>query len=192
MAISAQPAGTGGNYVAQSSQPGEDAAIPDIQGGRERGLILHKLLEEVLTGETAENISDLKDRASVLIDELGQSAFEDAAQGLSPDELASCVTRTLALPEIIALRPSLVPEYPVYAAIDIEGGEQATVGITDATSFRPDGTPQVVIDWKSDVQPAPEMLDHYSAQVRNYLDMTGAERGLIVLVTTGEIHTVTS
>lgn len=175
----------------ESSQPGEDAAIPDIQGGRERGLILHKLFEEVLTGETAENISDLKDRASVLIDELGQSAFEDPAQGLSPDELASCVTRTLALPEIIALRPSLVPEYPVYAASDIEGGEQATVGITDATSFRPDGKPQVVIDWKSDVQPAPGMLEHYRAQVRNYLDMTGADRGLIVLVTTGEIHTVT-
>lgn len=74
---------------------------------------------------------------------------------------------------------------------DIEGGEQATVGITDAASFRPDGTPQVVVDWKSDVQPAPEMLEHYRAQVRNYLNMTGAERGLIVLVTTGEIYTVT-
>lgn len=175
----------------ETSPSGQDVAIPDIQGGRERGLILHKLLEEVLTGETAENTSDLRDRALVLIDELGQTAFEDPAEGLSPDELASCVARTLALPDIVALRPSLVPEYPVYAASDIEGGEQATVGITDAISFGPDGTPQVVIDWKSDIQPAPEILDHYCAQVQNYLDMTGAERGLIVLVTTGEVHTVT-
>lgn len=175
----------------ESSQPDEDVAIPNIQGGRERGLILHKLLEEVLTGETDENISALTDRASILIDELGQPAFNDPAKGLTPDELASCVTRTLALPEIVALRPSLVPEYPVYAATEIEGGEQATAGITDATSFSPDGAPQVVIDWKSDVQVVPEMLEHYRVQVRNYLDMTGAERGLIVLVTTGEIHTVT-
>ena len=28
------------------------AACPSVQGGRERGLILHKLIEEVLTGET--------------------------------------------------------------------------------------------------------------------------------------------
>ena len=30
-----------------------------IQGGRDRGLILHKLIEEVLTGETAETMSSL-------------------------------------------------------------------------------------------------------------------------------------
>ncbi len=41
---------------------------------------------------------------------------------------------------------------------------------------------------KSDVQPTPETIDHYRAQVRAYLDMTGAARGLIVLVTTGEIY----
>jgi exodeoxyribonuclease-5 len=44
-----------------------------------------------------------------------------------------------------------------------------------------------VIDWKSDVNPAPETLDHYWAQVRAYLDMTGAERGLIVLMTNGTV-----
>ena len=47
----------------------------------------------------------------------------------------------------------------------------------------------VVIDWKSDVQPTPEIIEHYRGQVRAYLDMTGAERGLIVLVTSGEILT---
>lgn len=58
-------------------------------------------------------------------------------------------------------------------------------------SFGPDGKPRVVIDWKSDVQPTPEIIEHYRAQVRNYLDMTGTERGLIVLVTSGESSTVT-
>ena len=176
--------------ASESSQPDYNVAIATVQGGRERGLILHKLLEEVLTGELADNIAALTDRASVLINMLGKTAVDNPANGLSPDELASCVTRTFALPEIIELRPTLSPEYPVYTTAEVEGGEQATAGITDATSFGPDGKPQVVIDWKSDVQPTQETLDHYRAQVRNYLDMTGTERGLIVLVTTGEVITV--
>ena len=36
--------------------PADSAAAAAVQGGRERGLILHKLIEEVLTGETAEAI----------------------------------------------------------------------------------------------------------------------------------------
>jgi hypothetical protein len=38
-----------------------------IQGGRERGLVLHKLMEEVLTGEAPDDILALKARASTLI-----------------------------------------------------------------------------------------------------------------------------
>lgn len=171
----------------EASQPDDEVSTPNVQGGRERGLILHKLLEEVLTGETADDIASLTERASALIGALGKPATDDPAAGLSPDELAGCVTRTLALPEIVELRPTLSPEYPVYAAAEIDGGEQATAGITDATSFGPDGIPRVVIDWKSDVQPTPQTIDHYRAQVRNYLDMTGIERGLIVLVTSGQV-----
>jgi len=63
-------------------------------------------------------------------------------------------------------------------------------GIADAVALTPDGRPDVVIDWKSDVNPDPETLAHYRAQVRTYLDMTGAERGLIVLMTTGTMITV--
>jgi len=43
------------------------------------------------------------------------------------------------------------------------------------------------VDWKSDVSPAPGTLDHYRVQVRAYLDMTRAERGLIVLMTSGAV-----
>jgi exodeoxyribonuclease-5 len=42
-------------------------------------------------------------------------------------------------------------------------------------------------DWKSDVNPDGKTLDHYRAQVRAYLDMTSAERGLIVLMTKGTV-----
>jgi exodeoxyribonuclease-5 len=48
----------------------------------------------------------------------------------------------------------------------------------------------VVVDWKTDVVPAPETLEHYRAQVRAYLDMTETLRGLIVFVTSGVVISV--
>ncbi len=40
------------------------------------------------------------------------------------------------------------------------------------------------------MDPDAETLEHYRAQVRAYLDVTGAERGLIVLMTTGAVISV--
>ena len=165
----------------------EDGLPPTIQGGRQRGVILHKLIEEVLTGETAETEPALVTRAEALIRAIGQTVAHDPAQGLVPAELAACVIRALALPEIVALRPGLIPEFPVYASASTEEQEEATAGITDAIAFGADGAPQVIVDWKSDVAPAPETLEHYRAQVRAYLDMTRAERGIIVLATSGTV-----
>ena len=48
----------------------------------------------------------------------------------------------------------------------------------------------MVVDWKSDVNPEAQLLEHYRAQVRAYLDMTGAERGLVVLMTKGTVIAV--
>jgi exodeoxyribonuclease-5 len=52
-----------------------------VQGGRERGLILHKLMEEVLTGETPEAEAVLTERAADLIRALGRSPVADPATG---------------------------------------------------------------------------------------------------------------
>ncbi|KAB2957337.1 MAG: AAA family ATPase [Rhizobiaceae bacterium] len=171
-------------------QPRELEAAVAVQGGRERGLILHKLMEEVLTGETDAVTPALTERANVLIRALGRSPVADPATGLSAEELAGCVMRTLALPEIAALRPALLAEFPVYAARADDGEETATAGIADALTLTAEGRPGVVVDWKSDVNPDPQTLDHYRSQVRAYLDMTGAERGLIVLMTAGAVITV--
>lgn len=172
---------------AADEQPPELEAAVLVQGGRERGLILHKLMEEVLTGETPETEAALIERAADLIRALGQSPVADPATGLSADELAECVVRTLALPDIAALRPGLLAEFPVYSAQAADGVETAKAGIADALTLTTEGRPAVVVDWKSDVTPAPGTLDHYRAQVRAYLDMTGAERGLIVLMTSGSV-----
>ncbi|WP_440983342.1 UvrD-helicase domain-containing protein [Shinella sumterensis] len=175
-------------WTGSSDDPGpvlETAAL--VQGGRERGLILHKLMEEVLTGEVQEAEAALTERADELIRALGKAPAADAATGLSALELSACVTRTLSLPEIKALRPELVAEFPVYAAQMSDGVETATAGIADALTLTAEGRPAVVVDWKSDVTAVAETLDHYRAQVRAYLDITGAERGLIVLMTPGVV-----
>ena len=171
-------------------QPRELEPAVSVQGGRERGLILHKLMEEVLTGETAATAAVLAERAGDLIRALGRSPVADPATGLSAEELAGCVVRTLALPEIAAVRPELLAEFPVYAARVVDGEEIATAGIADALTLTPESRPAVVVDWKSDVNPDPQTIDHYRAQVRAYLDMTGAERGMIVLMTAGAVITV--
>ena len=161
----------------------EAAETYTIQGGRERGVILHKLIEEVLTGETLETLPALVARAESLICVLGRPVSDDSAQGLAPVELAGCVIRALSLPEIADLRPRLVPEVPVHSVDSASAEERVTTGVVDAVAFSLDGAPEVVIDWKSDVAPAPETLQHYRSQVRAYLDAIEAERGLIVMMT---------
>jgi len=89
----------------ESAQLSTDTT-PDIQGGRERGIVLHKLIEEVLTGETEETVTALTARAETLIHALGQPVAHDPASGLMPAELAGCVTRALAAPEVAELRPA--------------------------------------------------------------------------------------
>jgi len=161
---------------------------PYIQGGRERGIILHKLIEEVLTRETPETEQSLVARATALIHATGCPIAEDPARGLVPGEIAGCVIRALSLPEVKLLRPRLLPEYPVYAStFEQPAEEQATIGIADAIAFDANGRPEVVIDWKSDVKPDAKTLEHYVKQVRAYLDMTQTERGLIVMATSGEV-----
>ncbi|MFZ5747859.1 MAG: UvrD-helicase domain-containing protein [Pseudomonadota bacterium] len=158
-----------------------------IQGGRERGLVVHKLFEEVLTGETAADSESLAVRAGDLIRELGRQSEVDPALGLSAGEIAGAVVRTLALPEIVSMRGRLMPELPVYGASEHNGVEIATFGIVDALFLGDDGRPEVVIDWKSDVNPSAGASEHYQLQVRRYLEVTGIPRGMVVFVTDGMV-----
>jgi exodeoxyribonuclease-5 len=176
--------------VGGDGEPGDAAEAVVVQGGRERGLVIHKLFEEVLTGETADDAASLAERAGVLVRELGQAIADDPAKGLAPKEIAGCVVRTLALPEIAEVRPRLLPEFSVYASADGDKVEEVTAGIADAIGVAADGTLEAVIDWKSDVRPTAEAVEHYRAQVRNYLAATDAKRGMLVFVTSGAVVAV--
>ena len=167
-------------------------AEPDliIQGGRERGLVLHKLIEEVLSGETPDEASALKARASMLISQLGLTDQDDASIGPSSGELASTVQRTLQLPEIVRLRARLQPEFCVYMGTQADKTQFLTAGIADAIALDDSGRIEVVIDWKSDVDPAQAQIELYRAQVQDYMAATGAKLGLIVFMTSNRIESV--
>ena len=168
--------------------PLEDEKI--IQGGRERGLILHKLMEEVLTGETSENVAGLQARATELLAQLGIPDSEDAAAGPSSGEMASAVQRALQLPDVVALRPRLLPEFRVYAGILADRTMSLTAGIADAVAIGEGGRIEAVIDWKSDVAPSPDQIETYRGQVREYLAATGAQNGLVVFLTSTRVERV--
>lgn len=161
-----------------------------IQGGRERGLVLHKLMEEVLSGETPDDEPALKSRAEALLAQLGLRGHADASAGPSSAELASTVKRTLLLTEIAELRPRLQPEFWVYAGTEADRTVSLIAGVADAIAVDGSGRTELVIDWKSDVDPTAAVVEQYRAQVRDYLVATGAVLGLIVFMTSGRIERV--
>jgi ATP-dependent exoDNAse (exonuclease V) beta subunit len=161
-----------------------------VKGGRERGLVIHKLIEEVLTGETQDAASSLEARARTLLFELGVIEGGCAEDGPYAPELAASVHRALAIPEVAALRHRLVPEMTVFSADTSESGTIYTGGIADALAFNTDEKVDVVVDWKSDVDPKPAVIDMYREQVRDYLAATGGREGLLVFVTNGRVERV--
>lgn len=153
-----------------------------------RGLVLHKLLEKLLTGETAEDLEELEARARVLLSKLATAESESPVDGPRAPEIATTALRALAIPEVAALRPRLLPEITVFSAKT--AGDRTTFvgGIVDALALAHDGTVDIVIDWKSDFDPSATQVGLYRAQVRDYLAATSAREGLLVFVTTGRIE----
>jgi hypothetical protein len=61
-------------------------------------------MEEVLTGETTDDVPSLIRRAAELLSQLNVSPAHDAKSGLEPAELAGTIAKTLRISEIAALR----------------------------------------------------------------------------------------
>jgi ATP-dependent exoDNAse (exonuclease V) beta subunit len=156
--------------------------------GRVRGLVLHKLMEEILTGEVADAVQLLADRAASLLLEL---AIDTAGTGELPskDEIAVTAWKTMRLREIAALRPELVPELPIYGMLADAADQTALAGRADAIAVR-DGQVTVVVDWKSDVAPTAEDIRAHAGQIRHYMAALDAARGALVYMTSGTVQWV--
>jgi len=172
------------------SDPGSvEAVVPviEIAGSATRGSILHKLMEEVLTGETQDTAAELERRAAELLAQLGQEPSADPKLGIAPRELAATIVRTLNLPDIAALRPGLIPEHTIFGS-ESDGKTQTLIsGIADAVARDEHGGIEAIIDWKSDVEMNADKLANYRSQLGDYRKQTGAKRALLVLITSGKI-----
>jgi ATP-dependent exoDNAse (exonuclease V) beta subunit len=167
---------------------GDDDEAWPASGGRLRGLVAHKLMGEILEEGLAEEAGALADRAGVLAVQLAAGDSDESF--VDESEIAQTILRTLALPDIAALRPRLRAELPIYAMIGEADETRPMAGRADAAARRPDGALEVVIDWKSDIAPGPrEMADHLD-QLRLYLAATGAPRGALVYMSLGRIRWV--
>lgn len=170
-------------------EPGDasEAEAP-VGAGRVRGLLLHKLMEEVLTGELTEDVERLGTRAQELLAELVEET-SDGSPLPAVNEIAATTWRTLQLPDIVALRERLVPEWPVYGLLDEGSGQSALAGRIDAIAYDGDRA-DIIVDWKSDIDPSETDMRVHAGQLEDYLRVTGAPRGAIVYMTSGVIRWV--
>ncbi|WFU44986.1 UvrD-helicase domain-containing protein [Bradyrhizobium sp. CB82] len=169
-----------------SSSPSDEPLEAPVQvdGSRARGILLHKLMEELVTGELLATVDDASARAAFLYDQLFSSP--KSAQGLpDPGELAATALRTLALPELQPFRHRLVAEVPIYGQVPARP-DTFISGRTDAIAFTNDGH-MVVFDWKSDVAPDHIARTEYRRQLGQYLHVLRATRGAVVYMTSGQV-----
>lgn len=166
---------------------GQSGVSSAIAGSRERGLVVHKLLEEVLTGETPEQQEALENRARTLLLQLGLAEAPSPKEGPHAPELTATALRALAVPEIVACRARLLPEMTVFSAEDDDRSTTYVGGVADAVAYQPAGAIDLVIDWKTDVNPTAQQVQLYREQLRDYLTATGAPEGLLVFVTSGQL-----
>jgi CRISPR-associated exonuclease Cas4 len=155
--------------------------IEAVGAGAVRGVVLHKLMEELLTGELPTYESDVASRAAALLMQL-ETDQGDRRGFPDPTEMARTALQTLGLEEIEALKPYLVPELAIWATAE----DGLVAGRADAVVIR-QGRIEVVIDWKSDVGITPALRSTYARQLQRYLAATGAERGALVFMSLGEI-----
>ena len=75
----------------------------------------------------------------------------------------------------------------VFSAEDDGGSTTYVGGVADAVAYQPAGAIDLVIDWKTDVNPTAQQVQLYREQLRDYLTATGAPEGLLVFVTSGQL-----
>ena len=154
-----------------------------VGAGALRGSVLHKLMEELLNGELPSVHEQAVQRAAELLDQL-QSVVDDQAVSGRPEpvEMAATALRTFGLPELTPFISRLVPEMPLWAA----SPPRFLAGRADAVVVEADRI-ELVVDWKSDVNPDATAQGAHAAQLRDYLEVTGAARGAVVYMSSGHV-----
>ena len=168
----------------------EMLAKEPIQSGKQRENLLHKLMEEILTGEAKNDRKTLRTRAAKLIAQLGLEDKEFPSSGTSSVEIAATIARTLDIPQIASLLPKLTPEFQIYSCEKQDKQVKLTTGIADAVVLDSTGRINTVIDWNADDDPDEKQVERYRQHIRDYLRAANAQKGLIVFLKTSRIETI--
>jgi ATP-dependent exoDNAse (exonuclease V) beta subunit len=159
-----------------------DPAPPAVGAGPLRGTLLHKLAEEVITGELELSVPPLIARAEKLLAQLRSQSPDSDIEFPDPSQAATLIRDTFSIADVAALRPLLEAEVPVWSA----DGATLLAGRVDAMIVH-EGRVLGVLDWKSDVNPSPKTKWDYASQLKEYLSVTGAIAGALVFMTSGEL-----
>ena len=143
--------------------------------------MLHKLIEEILTGELEETTDVAETRAAMLLRQLG---LPDEGAPPDPAKMAATALRVLDLPGIAEYRSALMPEVALYGARNDDA--VLIAGRADAIALA-GGRAAVVFDWKSDVAPTLADRQAYAGQLLTYMEAVGAPRGAVVYLTLGQL-----
>ncbi|MDA9398721.1 MULTISPECIES: UvrD-helicase domain-containing protein [unclassified Bradyrhizobium] len=159
----------------------DDKAVV-VGAGALRGIILHKLMEELLTGLLRPELADLNARASTLT----QEAVVPGATAPDPAELAATTLRTFSHRELKPYIEKLIPEIPIFGA---RSDTVLVAARADAIAFEK-AVRIAAFDWKSDVAPTTDAHEAYASQLLEYLELIGIEKGAVVYMTSGEVRWV--
>ncbi|MGA2985837.1 MAG: UvrD-helicase domain-containing protein [Terriglobia bacterium] len=162
-------------------------------GSALRGLVLHKLMDEILNGIIPEEAGKLAERARTLIGQLGSVPCENPRKGPCPQEMADTIVTTLNLPIVRDNRSRLLPEISVHGLDEKRLGSLKLVsGVADAIATDEAGRVDLVIDWKSNIELIPAASKEHRAQLRQYMKAASCRLGAVVYMTLGQVDEVHS
>lgn len=151
---------------------------PVVGAGARRGVILHRLMEELIAGLCAPEAAQLKERAASLILETA----DDGGVGPLPEELATTALVTFTHRELTPFRRYLVAEYPLYG---VRSANLMISARADAVAFKGDRAVGA-FDWKSDVAPSEATRKKHKRQLAEYLQLIDAPLGAVIYMTGSE------
>lgn len=151
--------------------------------GARRGVILHRMMEELIAGLCAPDMSALAERASALL----VQAPNDGGDAPVAEQLAATAMSAFQHEELDPYRGKLLAEVPLFGA---RSTHELISARADAIALE-GGVAIAAFDWKSDVHPTEESRHQHRMQLAQYLQLIGAPTGAVVYVTTLEFQWVT-
>jgi hypothetical protein len=134
-----------------------------------RGIVLHKLMEELLVGFVKADPTALTQRAIELVDQL---SFDEGAKPEAA-ERASAALRTFNATQLDNCRADLVPEFPLL--FGMRSKTELVLARADAIAIV-EGRPTAAFDWNPDAN----VREAYRLQLLEYLALCGALTGAVV------------